>query len=102
MAKFLKIRPEVWKRGSRSLSALVCTLYPAGREALLRRANARTALEELAVEQKRLEINVTRANKVLDLVQKVEKIKDPQLRARARAAILASGHILPPQDGAAA
>jgi hypothetical protein len=86
----------------RSLRAFVCIFYLDGRDALLRRAKARTELEELAVEQKRLEIESQRANNVIELVQKVEKIKDPQLRERARAAVLATGRIMPPSDGAAA
>jgi hypothetical protein len=74
----------------RSLSAIACIFYAAGREALLRRVEARTELEELAVKEKRLKIQAQHANSMIDVVQRIEKIKDAQLREKVRAAILTS------------
>ena len=86
----------VWIR--RNSSNVASTIYAPGREALLRRTEARTRLEELAVDQKRAEIEMQRAKNVIDLVQKIEKIKDPGLRERTRAALSANKHLLPPPD----
>jgi hypothetical protein len=86
----------------RSLSAGVCIFYARGREALLRRAEARTELEELAVKQKRLELAEQRATDIIDLMRKIEGIKDRQLREKAKAAILAGGQTLLSQDDAMA
>ena len=102
MQAFLSKLAQFCIRAGRSLSAVACMFYPAGREALLRRSKARTELEELAVEQKKLEIASQRANIAIELVQKVEKIKDPQLRETMRAAIRAGNYLVPPRDGAAA
>jgi hypothetical protein len=88
-------------RSWRSLSSGPSIFYARGRAALLRRVEARTELEELAVEQKRLELYTQRANAMLDLVLKIDKIKDPQLREKAKATISAGGQILLPQDDAA-
>jgi hypothetical protein len=83
-----------WRRPSSS--AIV--FYARGREALLRRAEARTQLEDLAVQEKRQQLAKQRANDVIDLMLKVERIKDPQLREKAKTAILAGDQILLPQD----
>jgi hypothetical protein len=85
----------------RYISIIASTFYPAGREALLRMAEARTQLQELAVEQKRLENETQRANNAIDLLQKIERIKDPGLRAKARGAILINQNILQLPDGTA-
>jgi hypothetical protein len=94
----LAISVRLW----RSLSEGACIFFARGREALLRRAEARTELEELAVKQKQWDLAKQRANDIVDLVRKVESIKDQRLRENAKAAILADGQILLPHDDAAA
>ena len=86
----------------RLLSAGPCILYARGREALLRLLEARTELEELAVEEKQQQLAKQRANDAIDIMLKVERIKDPQLREKAKTAILTGGHTLLPRDDAAA
>jgi hypothetical protein len=46
----------------------------------LERDRARTDLEWLAVEKKRMEIEFLRFNNMVDLVQRLENIEDPHLR----------------------
>jgi hypothetical protein len=87
MRKFLKTLPGFCFRAWRGLSAVASALYPEAREELLRRTRARTDLDELAVAQKKMELEFQYANNVVDLVQKLEKIKDPEMREKARAAI---------------
>jgi hypothetical protein len=81
-----------WGRLSSSAAGLLFACY---REAVVR-------LKELAVEEKRQQLAKQRANDVIDLVLKVEKIKDPQLREKVKAAIVAGGHAPLPRDDAAA
>lgn len=87
MREFLKYLPDLCIRAWRSISAIACLFYQEGRQNVLERNKARTELEVLAVEEKRMEIEYQRANNAVDLVKKVESIKDGQLRKRARAAI---------------
>ena len=94
----LVILARSWRR----LSSSACVLYARGREALLRRAEARTELEELAVEEKRQQLAKQRADDVIDIMLKVERIKDAQLREKAKTAILAGDHTLLPHDDTAA
>ena len=56
---------------------------------------ARADLLMLAVEKERMEIEFQRVNNVVDLAEKVEKIKDRQLRERVTAAISSSGRSQP-------
>jgi hypothetical protein len=88
MLHFVKALPKLCVRAWRALSAVACLLFREGRQNMLQRDKARTDLELLAVEQKRMEIDFQRANNAVDLVKKVENIKDGQLRKKARAAIL--------------
>jgi hypothetical protein len=76
MLDFLLALPNLGRRAWRSLGTVVCTFYREGRQALLERTRARTDLELLAVEQKRMKIHVQHANNLIDLAQKIEKIKD--------------------------
>jgi hypothetical protein len=92
---FVRALPNLCNRAWQSFAGVFCIFYPEGRQALLERARARTDLEVLAVEQKRMEIEFQRANNVIDLVQKVEKIKDSEVREKARAAISFSIRKLP-------
>jgi hypothetical protein len=54
------------------------------------------------VEAKQQQLAKQRANDVIDIMLKVEKIKDAQLRKKAKAAILAGDRTLLPHDDAAA
>jgi hypothetical protein len=71
----------------KSLSNILPFFYSEGRTALLERVRAKTELEKLAVEQKRTDIAFERANKYVDLAQKVAKIKDPWVRAQTERVI---------------
>jgi hypothetical protein len=55
-------------------------------------------LKELDVEQKQHQLARQRANDVIDIMLKVERIKDPQLREKAKTAILAGDHTLLPSS----
>lgn len=71
--------------------AFAVMFYAAGRHALIERSRSRTELERLAVVEKRMEIDFKRDNHLLDVVKRIEEIKDPVLRAQAMAA-LAEAH----------
>ena len=86
MQFFPKNLLQLLLRAWRGFSAIGCLFYQEGRSSLLLRNMARTELEILNVEQKRLEIEFQRANGMIDLAQKVEKIKDPLLRGRLKTA----------------
>jgi hypothetical protein len=89
-------------RSWRLLLSVLCVCYARGRDALLRRVEAHTELEELAVEEKRQQLAKQQANDIIDLIGKIEGIKDPQLRKQAKAAILTSRRALLPKDDAEA
>jgi hypothetical protein len=82
MREFLKALPHLCGRAWESLSAVACVFYRAGQQALLERARARTDLAVLVVKQKRIESQFQHANNVIDLAEKLEKIKDPELRKK--------------------
>jgi hypothetical protein len=67
----------------------VVVLFRRGREAPLSQAETRTELEELAVEAKRQQLTKQHALDITDVMLKVERIKDPQLREKGKKAILA-------------
>jgi len=94
MYKRLKIFLKFCKRLWRSILLVACVFHREGQQALLDSVRARADLLLLAVEQKRVEIEFQRANNIVDLAQNVEKIKDPQLRQKAMAAISSSGRSL--------
>jgi hypothetical protein len=77
--------------GFKSLSIIFPLFYSEGRTALLERLRAQTELKKLAAEQKRTCVVFDRANKILDLTQKIAKIKDPWQRAQAERVI--SSHL---------
>ena len=62
------------------------------------RGDAIVRLKELAVEEKQQQLAKQRANDIIDPIMKVERIKDAELREKAKAAILAGDQSLPPQD----
>ena len=66
-------------------AAAMSLVFGEGREAFLRRIKARTELEELAAAQKRMELEFQRADKTLDLAQKLARIKDPNVRSKLEA-----------------
>jgi hypothetical protein len=78
------------KGAFRSLTTIVPLFYEEGRQALLDRMRANTALKKLAVEQTETRLAFEKANKLIDLVQKIEKIKDPEMRERVSHTLSAS------------
>jgi hypothetical protein len=68
------------RQGFKSLTAIGALFYDEGRQALLERMQATTQLKKLGVEEKKMHIAYERANKAINLIQKVEKIKDPAVR----------------------
>ena len=94
MYKHLKILLDIFRRLWRSILFVACVFHREGQQAFLDSVRARADLLLLAVEQKQMEIEFQRASNVVDLAQEVEKIKDPQLRERAIAAISSSGRSL--------
>jgi hypothetical protein len=68
----------------RSLTIIMPLFYVEGRQALLDRMRANTAMKKLAVEQMETRLAFEKANKLIDLVQKIERIKDSELRERVR------------------
>ena len=91
MYKRLKVFFKFLKRLWRGILLVVCVFHREGQQSLLDSVRARADLLLLAVEQKRVEIEFQRANYIADLAQNVEKIKDPQLKKKAIAAISSSG-----------
>jgi hypothetical protein len=73
------------------LSSILCACYPQGRDALLRRAEARTKEAELAVAKQRLE-------DMIELLGKAEVLKEPQSRQIATTAISAAYGYPPPPN----
>ena len=70
------------------------------RQAIVDRIRATTKLKQLEVQEKELNLNYQSANKLIELVQKVDKIKDPNTREKVRQALAANaqalGQHLPP------
>lgn len=62
-----------------------CALpYAEGRNALLRRVQADTALKELSVEDKSLDIKLKKAHGIVDVLKKIHSIKDKDERDEIR------------------
>jgi hypothetical protein len=68
----------------KSLANIVPLFYDEGRQALLQRVRATTELKQLDVRQKKMEVRYEEANRLVDLVKKIEGIKDPHLRETVR------------------
>jgi hypothetical protein len=66
-----------------SLVYIAPLFYEDGRQAILERIRATTDLKKLDVKTKEMDL----AAKIIDLVQKVEKIKDPHVREKVREAL---------------
>jgi hypothetical protein len=72
-----------WTEGGRkAIVWLAAILTDQGREALTRRLLAETRSKELAVRHQELTFEFDRANKTIELVNKIEKIKDPAVKER--------------------
>jgi hypothetical protein len=67
----------------KSLANIMPLFYEEGRQALLERVRATTDLKKLDVTQKQIKV----ADKLVSLVQKLEKIEDPELRQRMQEVI---------------
>lgn len=82
-----------------SLKGIAPLFFDEGRQAVVERVRANTELTKLEVDKKRLEVGMQRANGMIDLYNKIEKIKDPaikeQMKAELSRNILATGNTLP-------
>lgn len=67
--------------------------YRAGQDALIERTRARTDLEKLAVDEKRLD----NLRKLVLLVREVESIQDPEIRRRVIEALSRGDELGPPK-----
>jgi hypothetical protein len=72
---------------AKTLAGIVPLFYDQGRQALLERVRATTDLRKLDVDQREMDINFQKANKIIELIQKIEKIKDPDVRERVQEVI---------------
>jgi len=83
----------------KSLTNIVPLFYDEGRQAVLERVRANTELTKLDVDKKRFDIQMQRANGLIDLYNKIEKIKDrdvkEQMKAELNKSISASGNTPP-------
>lgn len=75
-----------WK----SLTAIAPLFLDEGRQAVLERVRAKTELTKLEVIQKRNDISLQKANAVIALYSKVEKIRDPNIREAVRKELIRS------------
>lgn len=62
--------------------------YKEGRDAILSRIKADTQLKQLTVEEKRLDIDLKRANGIIDTLAKIDKLKDPVSRDLVRGVLV--------------
>jgi hypothetical protein len=86
-------------KSKKAYSAIVglCALpYAEGRNALLRRVKADTSLKELSVEEKTIQLQLSKAHGVLDLLKKAEALKDPDAKKTIMEAIMSSSSALMP------
>jgi hypothetical protein len=70
----------------KSLSSILPLFYDEGRQALLERMRATTDLKKLDVQQKEIKV----ASNFVDLIGKIDKIKDPEMRTRVQQALSAN------------
>jgi hypothetical protein len=71
-----------------TLSLIGPLFYDEGRQALLSRLRATTELKWLEVKQKSDDITLQGANRLIDMIQKVEKIKNQALRDQMHALLI--------------
>lgn len=74
----------------RSIVQIAAIFSDAGRSALIRKVQADASLKELEVDRSALENDLKRANGFVDLISKIERIKNPTVRDRARDAVFAN------------
>jgi len=75
------------KAAFKSLLYIAPLFYQEGRQALLENIRATTDLKKLDVKAKEMDLTFQSANRLVDLVQKIEKIKDTQTRQKVRDAL---------------
>ncbi len=75
------------KAAFKSLLYIAPLFYEEGRQAVLENVRATTDLKKLDVKAREMDLMFQSANKLVDLVQKVEKIKDPHTQEKARQAL---------------
>ena len=80
--------------GRKAIVTLAALLISEGRENLIRRLEAQTRGEELNTLKKELDLEFDKANKIIELVQKIEKIKDPKVRQRVKELLAKNTHEL--------
>jgi hypothetical protein len=66
--------------GRKAIVTLAAFFISEARENLIRRLRAQTRGEELNTMRKELDLEFDKANKIIDLVHKIERIKDPDER----------------------
>ncbi len=85
------------KVGYQTATDILALFYSEGRDALLRRVRANTVIKELEADHKRLRLDLDRANGVLDMANKIEKLKDPKVRAAAKTALIRNLQAIGPE-----
>jgi len=73
--------------GKRAIIAIAGMFYEDGRQALLKHLRAQAESAELDVQKKRMELDFAKADKVLDLLDRIEKIRDPAFKATVRSVL---------------
>ena len=82
------------KTAFKNLNYIAPLFFEEGRQAIVERVRAGTKLKQLEVQEKEINLSFQSANKVIDLVQKVDKIKDTGTRERVRLALSTNAHAL--------
>ena len=82
------------KNAFKNLNYIAPLFFEEGRQAVVERVRASTKLKQLEVQEKETNLSFHSANKLIDLVQKVDKIKDPGTRERVRQALSTNVHAL--------
>jgi hypothetical protein len=82
------------KGAFKNLNYIAPLFFEEGRQAIVERVRAGTRLKQLEVREKEINVTFQAANKLIDLVQKVDKIKDPGTREKVRQALSTNVHAL--------
>jgi hypothetical protein len=75
-----------WK----SLTGIAPLFFEEGRQSVLERVRANTELAKLDVTKKSFDINLQRATALIDLYNKIEKMKDPAVKEKMKAELTRS------------
>jgi len=78
------------KRGKEYVRNFFASFYPEGRRALLDTVRAHADLKQIEVTEKALEVDIRRANAIIDLTKKIEKLPDGRTKERLRQQLDAS------------